>query len=206
MQFITLMSYIIHWYKKREKKNKYYDHVEFYEIVNSIVSHPEYEKRKEYPHHIDESAYEHMMRVAYDCFKIGKRRKMDYKSLTIAAILHDFYEKPWQYNTEHLPLFKRHAFSHAQNAIDNAKRVYGKEVVTKKVESIMKTHMFPLNIKPPTSREGWLLTFIDKVDSIDFILHPIIMFKILRREEYDQEKKLTLRKIKKIVKRKNEKK
>lgn len=204
MQFITLISYLVYWHKSSQKKNKYDDYVEFYELIEPIIKTEEYLKRKEFPHHIDESAYDHMIRVAFDCYKIGKRSKMDYKSLTIAAILHDFYEKPWQYQTEKLPLFKQHGFTHAQNAIDNAKKVYGSEVVTKKVESIMKTHMFPLNIKPPTSREGWLLTFIDKVDSIDFILHPVILFKILRKEEIDQERKLTLRKVKNIIKRMKE--
>ena len=49
------------------------------------------QKRKEYPHHINESVYAHVIRVSYDCYRIGKFLHMDYKSLAIAGLLHDFY-------------------------------------------------------------------------------------------------------------------
>lgn len=175
------------------------EYVEFYEIIEPLLIQSEMQKRKEYPHHINESVYAHVLRVAFDCYKIGKKLHMDYKSLAIAGILHDFYEKPWQYSNEKKPLLQKHAFTHAKEAVLNSKKYFGTEIVTPKVESIMITHMFPLNKKIPRSKEAWLLTLIDKADSIDFILHPIALFKIFFHKEYDQQKKLTLQKIKKRI-------
>ena len=47
---------------------------------------------------------------------------MDYKALTIAGLLHDFYEKPWQYSNEKKPFFQKHAFTHAKEAVVNSKK------------------------------------------------------------------------------------
>ena len=45
------------------------------------------------------------------------------------------------------------------------------------IENSIERHMFPLNITPPKYIEGWLLVLIDKVDSIDFIIHPSAFIK-----------------------------
>lgn len=209
LQIVTFISYIIFWINinKDRKKKLLNDYVEYYEIVEPILTNSEFKKRKEYPHHIDESVYEHVLRVSFDCYTIGKKLHLDYKSLAIAGLLHDFYEKPWQYNPEKLPLFKKHAFTHAKNAVKNAKQVFGEEMINKNVENIMITHMFPVNIKIPKGPEAWLITLVDKIDSIDFIMHPVALAKIFMRIEYDQSSKITLNKIKKILeKRKKNKK
>lgn len=198
LQLITLICYLIYGIKTSPKKKDFkIDYIEFYEIIEPILIASEMQKRKKYPHHINESVYQHVLRVAYDCYKIGKRLHMDYKSLAIAGILHDFYENPWQYSKEKKPFLQKHAFTHAKEAVVNSKKIFGSEIVTPKVESIMITHMFPLNKKLPRNKEAWLLTLVDKTDSIDFILHPIALFKIFCHKEYDQEKKLTLKKVKK---------
>ena len=59
----------------------------------------------------------------------------------------------------------------------------------------MITHMFPLNRRIPRCREAWLLTLVDKADSIDFILHPIVLFKIFRHKEYQKTKKEVKKRI-----------
>lgn len=201
LQVITLICYLIYGIQttKAKKKGIKADYLEFYQIIEPILIRAEMQKRKEYPHHINESVYAHVLRVSYDCFKIGKRLRMDYKSLAIAGLLHDFYEKPWQYSKEKKPFLQKHAFTHAKNAVENSKKVFGSEIVTPKVENIMITHMFPLNKKIPRNREAWLLTLVDKADSIDFILHPIVLFKIFCNKEYDQQKKLTLKRIRKKI-------
>ena len=123
-----------------------------------------------------------------------KKLKLDYQSLTIAGLLHDFYETPWQYETEKKPFLQMHAFTHAHNAVLNAKKYFG-EAITSKIESIMETHMFPINKKIPGSREAWILTLVDKADSMDFIMHPIMLYHIFRKEEIDQRKKMSVKKI-----------
>lgn len=201
LQILTLFSYLLfYFHSKREDQDEFSDYVEYYEIVEPFLLHKEFLKRKKYPHHINESVYEHTIRVSFDCFKIGKRKHLDYKSLTIAALLHDFYETPWQYDKTKKPFFEQHAFTHAHNAVENAKKVYG-DKITDRIAEIMETHMFPVNIRFPRSKEAWLLTLVDKTDSMDFIMHPIMLYHIFRKEEVDQQKKLTAQKIIRKIKR-----
>lgn len=188
LQVTTLIGYFIYWQQQKKSKDIKTDYIEFYKMIEPIIIEKEFQRRKEYPHHINESVYEHVIRVSYDCYKIGKRLGMDYKALTIAGLLHDFYEKPWQYSNEKKPFFQKHAFTHAKEAVVNSKKYFGTDIITPKVESIMITHMFPLNKKIPRNREAWLLTLIDKADSIDFILHPVTLFKIFFHKKYQEEK------------------
>lgn len=188
LQVTTLIGYFIYWQQLKKSKDIKTDYIEFYKIIEPIIIEKEFQRRKEYPHHINESVYEHVIRVSYDCYKIGKRLGMDYKALTIAGLLHDFYEKPWQYSNEKKPFFQKHAFTHAKEAVVNSKKYFGTDIITSKVESIMITHMFPLNKKIPRNKEAWLLTLIDKADSIDFILHPVTLFKIFFHKKYQEEK------------------
>ena len=188
LQVTTLIGYFIYWQQLKKSKDIKTDYIEFYKIIEPIIIEKEFQRRKEYPHHINESVYEHVIRVSYDCYKIGKRLGMDYKALTIAGLLHDFYEKPWQYSNEKKPFFQKHAFTHAKEAVVNSKKYFGTDIITPKVESIMITHMFPLNKKIPRNKEAWLLTLIDKADSIDFILYPVTLFKIFFHKKYQEEK------------------
>ncbi len=200
LQIVTLISYIRFYFENKKKiVDAFSDYVEYYELIESFINNKEFLKRKNFPHHINESVYEHTVRVSFDCFKIGKKFHLDYKSLAIAGLLHDFYEKPWQYDKEKKPFLQMHAFTHAHNAVLNAKKIYGKKI-TPKIAEIMETHMFPVNLKIPKSKEAWLLTLIDKADSMDFIMHPIMLYHIFRKKEIEQEEKMTMQKIMRKVK------
>ena len=204
LQVITLLCYFVFGIRSKRVKKKQIDneYLEFYEIIEPILLASEMQKRKKYPHHINESVYAHVLRVSFDCYKIGKKLHMDYRSLAIAGLLHDFYERPWQGQKEKKPFLQNHAFTHAKEAVNNAKKFFGSEIVTPKVESIMITHMFPLNRRIPRCREAWLLTLVDKADSIDFILHPIALYHIFFHKEIKNHRENVLRRLKKRIQKK----
>lgn len=159
-------------------------------------------------HHIGESVYEHTIRVSYDAYKIAKKFGWDYKATAIGGILHDFYDKPWQSNKIKKPFLQKHGFVHAEQARLNAKK-YFPEFMNEKVEDIIKKHMFPLNKRPPKYKESWLISFIDKADSMEFIMHPRIFFKLMFLKNKEQKVtnehsyiKLLKRKISDIEKKK----
>ena len=200
LQVVTVICYLMYLIKTpSQKKNFEESSLEYYKIIRPILLEAEMQKRKDYPHHINESVYAHVIRVSYDCYRIGKFLHMDYKSLAIAGLLHDFYERPWQYDQEKKPFLQKHAFTHAKEAVENSKKIFGKEIVTPKIESIMITHMFPVNRRIPRNKEAWLLTLVDKADSIDFILHPVALYKIFRRKDYQKTKKETMKRIHKKI-------
>ena len=120
------------------------DFTEYYEIVKDILENEEFQKRKEYPHHEDESVYEHSLKVSILAYRLAKKNGFDYRSAAIGGLLHDFYSEPWQNKKKKTKLFK--------------------DIITK--------HMFPLNITPPKYVESWIVTFADKVVSSNVLLHP----------------------------------
>lgn len=188
-QIASLIQYInAYTVNKNQKKKPHFENKEYYKIVKPILESEEFLKRKEYPHHYNESVYDHVLRVSYDCYKIGKKMHLDYKSLAITGLLHDFYEKPWQTDFEKKPLLQRHGFTHAENARINALKFFP-ELMNKKRESMIKTHMFPLNKCIPKYKESWILTIVDKADSIDFLFHPLMLTKIVRKHEFKKKKK-----------------
>lgn len=148
------------------------DVIEFLNIIKPIISHPEFQKRKKFMHHENQSVYQHCISVAYIVYKIAKKKRgIDLSSAVIGALLHDFYYKPWQDDLEKRPFFKQHGFVHAREALENSK-IYFSEYLNPIVENCILRHMFPLNIHPPKYREAWLVTLADKKDSLKIFLHP----------------------------------
>lgn len=144
---------------------------DYYETVKCILEHPEFLKRKNYKHHGETSVYDHSLAVSYTSYRICRFFGLDKKSAAIGGLLHDFYYKPWQENTEKKPLFKKHGFVHAKEALENSKK-YFPELMNEKSENIIKRHMFPLNIVPPQYKESWVVTMADKYVSLEVFKEP----------------------------------
>jgi uncharacterized protein len=102
---------------------------------------------------------------------------MDSNSIAIGGLLHDFYDKPWQDNKEKKPFFKKHGFVHAHQALINSE-YYFPEYMNSKTKNIIERHMFPLNKIPPKYKEAWLVTFVDKLVSLEVIFHPTFFLKL----------------------------
>lgn len=186
LQFASLIQYVRAYHaNKGEKKRLQLENKEYMNIVRSILEHEEFLKRKEYPHHYNESVYDHVLRVSYDCYKIGKKLHLDYKALAIAGLLHDFYDKPWQSDFERKPFLQKHGFVHAEQARVNALKYFPK-LMNDKIGSMIKTHMFPLNKRLPKYKESWVLTLVDKADSMDFLFHPLLMSTKFRKKTMEK--------------------
>lgn len=151
---------------------------EYYEIVNEILNHEEFIKRKGYMHHGKISVYDHSLKVSIMAYKISKKLKIgDYKKAAIGGLLHDFYYKPWQSDKTKKPLFKKHGFTHAREALENSKK-YFPNYIDEKTSNIILRHMFPLNIIPPKYKESWVVTIADKIVSMEAIKQPIFFLSL----------------------------
>lgn len=155
--------------KRLEKLyNRFND--EYKEIINVIIQNLEFIKRKEYHHHENISVYTHSLMVSYYSYKIAKKIHLDYKSTAIAGILHDFYYEDWQ-KANKKGLKELHGFVHAREALNNSKEHFN-YLLNDKISNSIVRHMFPLNIKPPKYLEGWIITIVDKIVSMDVLLYP----------------------------------
>ena len=144
---------------------------EFLSYVNEILNSEEFIKRKNYEHHENQSVYDHSLNVAYNSYLYAKKHKLNVRDISIGGLLHDFYYKPWKENTKKVPLLKKHGFVHANEAYENACK-YFPNLMNERVKDIIVRHMFPLNIHPPKYRESWIVTMMDKKDSLKILKHP----------------------------------
>ncbi len=160
-------------------KDEYFE--DWLEIVKDILLHKEFQKRKLFHHHKG-NLWEHLTEVSYYSYLMAKTKNADERVCAIAGLLHDFYPKAYKYsqelydeNPEYLtdvkkkqPIHQMHGFTHAEAAAKNAWK-YFPEFMNEKIESCIKTHMFPLNITPPKYKEGWIVQYVDKKLSIGLI-------------------------------------
>lgn len=152
---------------------------EWYGIVEDILLNQEFQKRKFFAHHHNVSVFQHCVDVSYRAFIAAKYFNADQRVCAIAGILHDFYPKAWLYTPElaeldssylseltfKRPLFQRHGFTHAGQSLENCK-LYFPDYLDKKIENCILRHMFPLNIHPPKYKEAWIITLVDKGNSM----------------------------------------
>lgn len=168
---------------KKNEIEKYVtkDH-EYYQIVQTILEDPEFQKRKKFMHHENRTVYDHCLVVSILSYLWAKKWNLDYKAAAIGGLLHDFYEKPWQTSENKLikkektSLFKKHGFIHAKEAAHNAQKYYP-ELMNEKIDNIIRRHMFPLNIHPPKYKESWIITTVDKYVSMEVFRTPTQLLK-----------------------------
>ena len=151
---------------------------EYYKIVEEILNHPEFIKRKEYMHHDKISVYDHSLAVSKLSYKIAKQMKLDYKSAAIGGLLHDFYRKPWQENKNKQKFLDAHGFTHARDAMLNSHRFFP-HLMNEKIDDIILRHMFPLNKVPPNYKEAWIITIVDKYVSLEVFKNPKFLPKLI---------------------------
>ena len=127
------------------------------ENYQKIVEDKKFQTGKKFVQHGDFSVYDHSIYVCETCFNMASKLhlKIDKESLAKGALLHDYFLYDW-HSKDH-PKF--HGFRHAKLAAENAKRDFG---LTQKEERMIRSHMFPLSLRIPSSREAILLCIADK--------------------------------------------
>ena len=134
-----------------------YKDEEFENIVSPILGIEEFNKLKYITHH-GITRYDHSMRVAYFSYKASKSLKLDYKEVTEAALLHDFFLD--EVNHEGRVDRLRH---HPDCAVKNASKYFN---LSDKQVDIIKTHMFPVTFSPPKYLESWIVDMVDNVVAV----------------------------------------
>lgn len=136
--------------------NRYRDR-EFRSLIQPVLGNEEFKKTKNIAHH-GITRYDHSMRVAYFSYKITKALHLDYKEVTIAAVLHDFFldEVKEKNGIAKLRL-------HPSHAVNNAQRYFN---LSDKQKDIIKTHMFPVTFTPPKYLESWIVNLVDDISAI----------------------------------------
>ena len=140
-------------YKKLAKKD-----IEFQEIIKPLIENETVQQMKNFRQHYNTSCFDHCYMASFYCYTICKKHKLDYKSATRAAMLHDLFLYDWR---KKQPDRKGlHAFTHPKTACENACKIFD---LNKKEKGIILTHMWPVTLFHfPKSREAFILTLVDK--------------------------------------------
>lgn len=143
---------------------------EYLDIIKEYINDEKFQKMKDEKHH-GISRFEHSIRVAKQTYLISKKRGLDYKKATRAAILHDYF-----INSDITTRMLKYAYEHPLRAYQNASKICQ---LSDKEINIIKSHMFPLSKEFPKSKEAWVVTFADKkvaiYECIKFKFNPIYL-------------------------------
>lgn len=142
---------------------------EIEEAASDIFKSLDYRKQKEYTQHGTTSVLKHEILVCIECLKIAdKMENINRKLLIRAALLHDYFGYDWHDGIHGGP---KHAFGHANFAANNALKDFK---ISKKEENIIRSHMFPLGLEVPKSKEAWILFMADKSSALQETVIPRI--------------------------------
>lgn len=132
---------------------------EYLSIVQNILDNKEYMKLAEIGHH-NTTRLDHCMKVSYYSYKIAKIMKLNYQEVARAGLLHDFFIDRTVYHEKIKDKVKLYTYEHPKQAVINAKKYFD---LTSVEEDIIRTHMFPVDIKIPKYAESWVVSLVDKV-------------------------------------------
>lgn len=160
---------------KQKKEIKIENETEFQEIIYELIQNPTVQEMRNYRQHFQTSCYEHCYQAAYYCYKIAKKFHWDYRSATRAAMLHDLFLYDWREKTDRHGL---HAYTHGKTACQNASALFP---LSDKEKDIITKHMWPVTLALPKSKEGFLLTFVDKYCAIEESFEQLHMPATLKK-------------------------
>ncbi len=151
---------------KAEKfKRNYERYREIHYLLNlygsDIINSDNFRMTKAHIQHGNVTVNEHCMHVAIYSLILNNALGLNCSTedLIRGALLHDYFLYDW-HDKEYLSQRKRlHGFRHPMIALKNADKEYD---LTDIQRDIIKKHMWPMLIVPPTCREAWVVTVADK--------------------------------------------
>lgn len=146
---------------------------EFEQITCDILEDPLFQETRSFVHHGGEnSVYDHSLATARMAYLLAQRCGMSaerIRSVTRAALLHDFFGYDWHgdWFKGYLSQFSgwqrfrhMHAFVHGDIAADRAQARFG---LSDRQRDAIASHMFPLSFSLPRTSEAWIITLADKI-------------------------------------------
>ena len=138
----------------------------FKACAREILSFPLVQTMKKFPQHGKTNCLCHVIMVAENSYWLALQQHrrlgvhIDYRAVIRGALLHDFFLYDW-----HDPHngHRFHGLSHPYTAYDNASKYFYLNPIER---DIIRKHMFPLTPIPPRYLESLLVSFVDKICSI----------------------------------------
>ncbi len=136
----------------------YKNDMQYVRIINPIMTNEDFNKMKDIQHHSD-TRLNHSLKVSYYSYKIAKTLRLDYEDVARGGLLHDFYLEQVNDQKSLKDKFLLYTTKHPNDALDNASKYFE---ISEKEKDIIRTHMFPVDIKIPKYAESWIVSIVDK--------------------------------------------
>lgn len=146
------------------------EQAEFNAIIFDLINNDTVKKMKKFRQHCNTDCFSHCYEAAYYCYKICKKLNLDYVSAVRGAMLHDLFLYDWRVPNG---LKGFHAFHHGMRAYENARKIFDLNDTEK---DMIINHMWPVTIRLPKTREGLILTFVDKYCASKEIIKYYMLF------------------------------
>lgn len=129
---------------------------EFYIIIQDLLETKLVQDLSQFTQHGFQSRLEHCVSVSYSSFKLGKALGLDYIAMARGGLLHDLFFYDWRTTK-----FEEgsHAYVHPRIALNNAKTI---TKLTSIEEDIILNHMMGSTLDVPKTKEGFLVSMVDK--------------------------------------------
>ena len=150
---------------KRHSEQQKMIHEMLKDHASDILDSDNFKSTKRHVQHGTVTVHRHCMDVAEYSLLLNNRLglKCNQHDLIRGALLHDYFLYDW-HDKEYLSQRRRlHGFWHPGIALKNAEKEYE---LNDAQREIIKKHMWPLTVVPPTCREAWVVTAADKYCSL----------------------------------------
>jgi len=151
--------------KRTERAYKYFEKQRYLrrklrENASDILNSDNFKSTRKHIQHGTMTVNAHCLDVAKYSIAISEKLhiKCNEKELIRGALLHDYFLYDW-HKKGHVELKNLHGFNHPRIAWENAMKEYE---LTMREQEIIRKHMWPLTLVPPTCREAWIVTIADK--------------------------------------------
>lgn len=131
----------------------------FIDVVSDIYYSPEVQSLAQYEQHMDIDRLRHVTGVAYLAYKTCRHFGLDYEKAARAAAMHDLFYYDW-HEGDTGKWHHGHGYKHPRYAALNAAELV--EGISEHELKIIRRHMWPLTIVPPTTAEGMIVSLSDK--------------------------------------------
>lgn len=159
-----------HRQKRAERIKRLYErhkriHTLLKKHASDILNAENFKGTRRHIQHGTMTVYNHCMDVARYSLLLNKKLglRCNKHDLIRGALLHDYFLYDW-HDKAYLSQRKRlHGFWHPGIALRNAEKEYK---LNDTQREIIKKHMWPLTVIPPTCKEAWVVTAADKYCSL----------------------------------------
>lgn len=142
---------------------------EFLALTEKLRNDPSFACLAEYRHHLSVNRLQHVTSVAYLSFLACRERGLCAEDACRGALLHDLFY--YDRNHKGAPAFLY--FRHPAIALENASRLYALSEID---EDVILHHMWPLTLHRPKTKEGRIVSLMDKYCAIHEFFNSLFPF------------------------------